>query len=76
MTPAPDQPASPRIVVHATRCDSETIAAVVVALTSRDTSPTPPAAHDAWQLAALHEARSDQRIYRPQQLTIRGNQQW
>jgi len=76
MTTDLNSSASLRIVVHAKRCDSETLAAVVVALTSSQPSHTPPMAHDAWQSAALHESRSDQQIYRPQQLHIRGNQQW
>jgi hypothetical protein len=74
MTDTTEVPA--RIVVHADNCDSETLAAIVVALhtgrASQANLPTTP----AWQLAAFHEARSDLRIVRPQQLTIRGNKQW
>jgi hypothetical protein len=76
MTASTPDAASPRIVVNAQHCDSETVAAIVVALTANTPSPTGPPAVDAWQLAALHEARLDQRIFRPQQLAIRGNQQW
>lgn len=66
-----------RIVVHADNCDSETLAAIVVALGTANSATAPVDPHmPAWQLAGLHESRSDLRITRPQQLTIRGNKQW
>ncbi len=76
MTASTPDTDSPRIVVHADNCDSETVAAIVIALTANMAEPTLPPAVDAWQLAALHEARLNQRIFHPQQLAIRGNQQW
>ena len=69
-------PARSRIVVHADNCDSETLAAVVMALSSRPTATETVPVIAAWQLAAFHEARSDLRIVSPQQLEIRGNKQW
>lgn len=66
-----------RVVVHGTNVTDETVAAVVVALSSaRTTAGASAPAIPAWQLAGFHESRSDLIITRPQQLTIRGNKQW
>lgn len=65
---------TPNLVVHGSRVSPETLAAVVIALSSGQPSGVPQPTVRAWQLAALHEARLNQRIFRPQQLLIRGSQ--
>lgn len=67
-----------RLRVHDRNVDAETLAAVVVALSASTSTVHAPAEQTvpAWQLAGMHESRSDLRIIRPQQLRIRGNKQW
>jgi len=76
MTPVSDPQPSPQIVIHADNCDSDMLAAVVVALSGHATHAAPAPAENAWQVAARHEGQGDLRIVRPQQLSIRGNLQW